>query len=291
MIDAALLLRARGMPEKGNRVDDQSTVRSGWRNIAAWRIAASFLRLPAIRALCIQVLALTVAVAAQLLLSMSGIGAMSLLTLVMLQAGSATLLTLWARMDRWWMPIQAAFFPALYAAANLHLTAGIYLVAFLFFLFLYWGSYRTQVPFYPSGRAARTAVMALLPAEPGLRVVDIGSGFGGMVFHLARSRPDCSVLGVELAPLPCYISKLIAWLKQSRGRILRRDYHSLNLADYDVVFAYLSPAAMPALWFKAKSEMRPGTLLLSYEFAISGVESQFTNISQEDARILHGWRM
>ncbi|HEY8022998.1 MAG TPA: class I SAM-dependent methyltransferase [Burkholderiaceae bacterium] len=291
MIDAALLLRARGMPEKGNRVGDQSTVKSGWRNIAAKSAVASLLRLPAMRALCIQVLALAVAVVAQLLLAMSGIGTISILTLVLLQAGSAALLTLLARMDRWWMPIQATFFPALYAAANLHLAAGIYLVAFLLFLFLYWGSYRTQVPFYPSGRAARAAVMALLPAEPGLRVVDIGSGFGGMVFHLARNRPDCCILGVELAPLPCYISKLIALLKQSKGRILRRDYLSLNLADYDVVFAYLSPAAMPALWSKAKSEMRPGTLLLSYEFAISDVESQFTNISQEDARILYGWRM
>ncbi|MBW8899209.1 MAG: class I SAM-dependent methyltransferase, partial [Massilia sp.] len=37
----------------------------------------------------------------------------------------------------------------------------------------------------------------------------------------------------------------------------------------DAVFAYLSPAAMGALWRKAKSEMRPGSMLLSYEFAIA----------------------
>jgi hypothetical protein len=35
-------------------------------------------------------------------------------------------------------------------------------------------------------------------------------------------------------------------------------------------FAYLSPAAMLALWHKARAEMRPGTLLLSYEFHIPG---------------------
>ena len=34
-------------------------------------------------------------------------------------------------------------------------------------------------------------------------------------------------------------------------------------------FAYLSPAAMSALWRKASCEMRPGTKLLSYEFLIA----------------------
>jgi hypothetical protein len=45
------------------------------------------------------------------------------------------------------------------------------------------------------------------------------------------------------------------------------------------VFAYLSPAAMPALWRKAQREMRPGSLLVSYEFEIpaaSGVKTILT---------------
>jgi predicted O-methyltransferase YrrM len=46
----------------------------------------------------------------------------------------------------------------------------------------------------------------------------------------------------------------------------------LDFAQFDVVFAYLSPAAMPELWKKAQREMRPGSLLISYEFPIEGVE-------------------
>jgi len=146
------------------------------------------------------------------------------------------------------------------------------------------------VPYYPSGPAGWHAVAAVLPDRP-LRIVDIGCGFGGMVRYLAKHRSDCSVTGVELAPLPCWVAKAVNMACGSRGRILHGDYQRLDFADYDVVFAYLSPAAMPELWGKARAEMRPGSLLLSYEFAIPGVESQITNSSPGDGRILRGWRM
>jgi SAM-dependent methyltransferase len=155
---------------------------------------------------------------------------------------------------------------------------------------LYWSTYRTQVPYYPSGPAGWHAVEAVLPSGS-LRIVDIGCGFGGMVRHLAKQRPECMVEGVELAPLPCWVGKFINTASGSRGRILHGDYQRLDFADYDLVFAYLSPAAMSDLWAKARAEMRPGTLLLSYEFAIPGVESQITNSSPGDDRILRGWRM
>jgi predicted O-methyltransferase YrrM len=55
----------------------------------------------------------------------------------------------------------------------------------------------------------------------------------------------------------------------SRARFLLGDYERLNFGAYDVIFAYLSPAAMTALWRKAAREMRPGSVLLSYEFVIA----------------------
>lgn len=254
------------------------------------RIAA-LAGLPSIRALAIQLVSLASVVFLLLLSGLARTQPVSMLALVLLQATCAAALTLWAGLARWWVPIQFFFFPALYAATYLHVAPGFYFLAFLFFLLLYWGSYRTQVPFYPSGRRAWENVTSLLPQTPGLRIVDVGSGFGGMVFHLAQVRADCDVLGVELAPLPYLASRLLTALRRSKGRFLHADYGRLDFADFDVVFAYLSPAAMPALWSKARAEMRPGTLLLSYEFAIPGVESQFTNNSSSDGRILHGWHM
>jgi hypothetical protein len=56
------------------------------------------------------------------------------------------------------------------------------------------------------------------------------------------------------------------------------------------VFAYLSPAAMPALWQKARREMRPGSLLLSHEFPIPGKEADLV-LRPQGGAALYGWRL
>jgi predicted O-methyltransferase YrrM len=87
---------------------------------------------------------------------------------------------------------------------------------------------------------------------------------------------------------------LVSWLRAHLlgcGRFIRGDYMTLDFAHYDVVFAYLSPAAMEALWEKAHNEMRPGSLLLSYEFAIPGQMPDLVLEPMHTGCALYGWRM
>jgi SAM-dependent methyltransferase len=158
------------------------------------------------------------------------------------------------------------------------------------FLLIYWSTFRTQVPYYPSGRAAWDAVAGVLPADRPLAIADVGSGLGGLVLDLARRRPDSRVDGIELAPLPWFVSRVRAKLSGSRARFLRADYESVNFSHYDVVFAYLSPAAMAGLWRKAESEMRPGSILLSYEFDIPGRMPDRRIVTTNSKKILFLWQ-
>ena len=73
-------------------------------------------------------------------------------------------------------------------------------------------------------------------------------------------------------------------------RFVRGDYETLDFGDYDVVFAYLSPAVMGALWRKASAEMRPGSLLLSYEFGIGEKAPDVTIEPAGRGPLLYGWR-
>lgn len=195
----------------------------------------------------------------------------------------------------WWPPIQFFFPLAVAAAQTLRLPPLLFLVCFLLLLGLYWTAFRTQVPLYASGRSARKRVMRLLPAGREISFVDVGSGLGGMVLDLAGRRPESRFVGVEIAPLPW----LISWLRglharllgRGHGRFVRCDYRCIDFGEHDVVFAYLSPAAMPALWQKARAEMRPGTLLLSYEFAIPGVASDIVCRPSVRRPALYGWHM
>lgn len=251
------------------------------------------LRLPSVQALAIQSAALLLVGLALMLLArlhwLQPGTFPSMTTIVLLQGTLAALLSRWRRQAAWWPVLHFLFLPSALAALSLRLPPGVFLGVFLLMLALYWSTFRTQVPFYASGAAVWGAVEAALPQQP-LRMMDVGSGLGGLVVHLAARRPDSRFEGIELAPLPWLLSRL----RQAAGarcRFLRGDYHRLDFGAYDVVFAYLSPAAMPALWSKARAEMRSGTLLLSHEFGIPGIAPQIARPTRPGGPVLYGWVM
>lgn len=246
---------------------------------------------PALQALLLFVLALVAANVTDVLLQQAGLPALSPLQTSLLHGALAALLARWRRMAAWWWVILGLFPLAALLVGRLQLPPWVFLVVFLFMLVLFWSTFRSQVPFYPSGPPAWDAVAQLLPADRPVRFMDIGSGLGGAVLALARRRPDSQFTGIEIAPLPWLVSRVRAALAGNRCRFVRGDYLRLDFADYDVVFAYLSPAAMLALWAKARAEMRPGALLLSYEFHIPGAEPDVVIQPEGGGPLLHGWRM
>lgn len=193
------------------------------------------------------------------------------------------------RLAPWWAWIQFLFPLALLGTYSLHFPPLVFLVLFIFFVALYWSCFRTQVPFYPSRHFASRAVLQLLPTERQVRFIDIGSGLGGLVLHLAAARPNSEFIGIELAPLPWLISRLRSAAGKTTARFVRGDYQHLNFAQFDIVFAYLSPAAMSGLWHKAQAEMRGGTMLLSYEFNIAEKRPDLTILDTNGGPALYGW--
>jgi SAM-dependent methyltransferase len=214
----------------------------------------------------------------------------SSIVFALIQGTLAAWLSHKARLARWWLPIQCAFPIAVVLVQALALPPALFLVLFILSLGIFWTTFRTQVPYYPSSKTTRSAVAALLP-DKAIRFIDVGSGLGGLTLELARRRPESRFSGIEIAPLPWLLSRLRARLLRSDARFLRGDYNALDFSRYDVIFAYLSPAAMPALWEKARAEMRPGSLLLSYEFPIPQTTPDLSGGADESGRRLYGWRM
>jgi SAM-dependent methyltransferase len=245
-------------------------------------------RAPALQALLIQCGAVPLAYALIAILLRFDVP-LNLAGASLVQGAIAAALSRWRKLAPWWLAIQLLFPLALLAGVGLRLPPWLFLAGFLALLLVYWSTFRTQVPFYPSGRRAWDAVAALLPQDRPVYLIDIGSGLGGLVLELARRRPESTFAGIELAPLPWLLSRLRARLAGSTARFVRGDYEQLDLGDYDAVFAYLSPAAMDALWRKASAEMRPGSLLLSYEFDIAAQAPDLTIVPPGRGPSLYGW--
>ncbi len=211
---------------------------------------------------------------------------------ILSQAILSLLITRWLQMAWWWCVIQPLFPIAVALMLLLPLPPSLYLLLFLASLAFYWSTYRTQVPYYPSTKNVWLAVDKLLPTDRPISFIDIGSGLGGLVLYLAKRFEGSSFLGVEIAPLPwllSYVRAVISTAGQNRQcQFLRCNYEAMNFSEFDAVFAYLSPAAMNALWTKAKKEMRPGSMLMSYEFPVIGVEADLS-ICIENRKSLYVW--
>lgn len=170
----------------------------------------------------------------------------------------------------WWLPINLLFVPALAWGQSLAIAPQWFLAAFLGLLLIYGGGLRVRVPLYLSSRACADALSDLLPRQAGFSFADIGSGFGGLLFRVSTARPDGRYAGIETAPLPYWMSRLRSRFAGKTLRLKWGDFRKFDLGPYDVVYAFLSPVPMPALWQKAVSEMRPGSMLISNTFAIPG---------------------
>jgi SAM-dependent methyltransferase len=253
--------------------------------------ASSLFSTPAIQAVLIQVSSFLLVLALGQAMWLFTDMYLTIAVAALLQGAVAATLSRCFSLASWWCLIHTAFPISIVATLSLQFPPAVFLAAFAALLVMFWNTFRTQVPFYPSGRNVWEAVAGSLLTDRPIRFVDIGSGLGGLVLHLARRRPESRFTGIEIAPLPWFFSFLRARISPGNSRFIRGNYDRLDFSSFDVVFAYLSPAAMQALWEKANAEMRPGTLLLSYEFAIPGAEPNLTCTPIDGGPVLYGWYM
>ncbi len=134
----------------------------------------------------------------------------------------------------------------------------------------------SRAPLFLTSRRAALCVARLASRAGASQLADLGAGTGIASFSLARALPQCRVVAVEASPLLC----LMLWLRAfalgpvlARGRrwprrvqVVGGDLFKQDLARFDLVYAFLSPAAMEPLVKKARREMRQGTLLVSNSF-------------------------
>lgn len=206
--------------------------------------------------------------------------------LVLFQASMAVLLARLSGAPNWWLWIHAAFGPLLVLALLLQWPSWVWGLGFAVLLLVFWRTDQSQVPLYLSNSTTVGQLVQVLPDKP-CYVADLGCGDGRVLHQLARARPDCQFVGFEHAPLPCLWAK-VANFRLANVQIHWGSFWDQSLEPYSLVYAFLSPVPMRALWLKACEEMSPDSRLVSNSFEVPDVQP-LARIEVDDTRQTQLW--
>ena len=175
--------------------------------------------------------------------------------------------------SRPWIILNGLIPISLFASTYLPLSYTGILFVTLFVLLLFLPTFFSGVPFYPTDKRAYKQILNLIPDNQVITFLDLGSGFGSLLKYLARHRPKVNFVGVEISPLAYFLSKL-RFIGSKNVRIIFKDFWSLDLSQYDYVYAFLAPGPMPKLWEKVKKEMKKRSVFLTNTFDVDSAPFQ-----------------
>lgn len=169
------------------------------------------------------------------------------------------------RQPMWWIPIHLLFLPLVFVFFTLTIPAWWYLAIVIVMTLIFWGTIRGDVPLFLSSKDVAEVVTIFLEQEKANKFADLGAGIGSVAIPVAKALPNLKVDAWERAPLPF----LMSWWRGKKLKncnVLRENFFNANFSDYDVIFAFLSPAAMPEVSRKIQREMKSGALFISSSF-------------------------
>ncbi|WP_319557988.1 hypothetical protein [Thiomicrorhabdus sp.] len=192
----------------------------------------------------------------------------------LLLVGSLSFLTVFLSallgMASWWLWIQFVFPWSLYLLLLSPLSPWWGLVIALLIVLLFKNAFKEQVPLYLTNAKTRQALAMIGRQNHSRCFIDLGCGFGENVRFMTTVESVVRSVGVETSPLVFWIAK---WRSRSYPvEIHPDDLWQVNLAEYDLVYAFLSPKPMATLWLKVQEEMPENGWFVSNSFHVPDAE-------------------
>lgn len=143
----------------------------------------------------------------------------------------------------------------------------LFLLGILGITILY--SYLYGITPTPTSSKVRKQLIQMLPEMENIEIIELGSGWGNLVFTLARRFPHCKVTGYEISPFPYFVSKIMSyWFRLPNLSIKRQDFFQISFKNVSLAVCYLYPGAMQKLKGKFEKELAPSAYIISHTFAV-----------------------
>ncbi len=132
-------------------------------------------------------------------------------------------------------------------------------------------TFKTHCPPIPSSLVIARSISQALKQRAPATVYELGSGFGFLLFYLAKQAPQHAYIGVEISPIPycvCVCVKKFARFKNVA--LIRSDFLKTDLKGAEFLVCYLAAPAMRLLKIKLIQEAKPELYVFSNFFEFRG---------------------
>ena len=127
-------------------------------------------------------------------------------------------------------------------------------------------------PWVPTRRRDLKRIFELADLKEGEQFYDLGCGTGTTVFYGARnSKATCN--GVELSfalYIFCKARKFLSGTKNTN--FILKNAYNVDLSNADVIYVFGMVDRFEKLLKKLKTDLKPGTRIISYAFKLPGLE-------------------
>ena len=145
--------------------------------------------------------------------------------------------------------------------------AGLIVITGLGCLSIVWFTIKIGISPMPSSRKAKRAILRASEEAGDGVIIELGSGWGGLLFGLARKYPERQVVGYELSWLPWLYSHLYKiFCRLHNVEIHRQNFLAADISPASLLVCYLFPEGMIELQ-KKLTEAGSDALLISSTFA------------------------
>jgi len=129
-----------------------------------------------------------------------------------------------------------------------------------------------DAPLFPTPADCLLPMTGAFPGQAGWRVLDAGSGLGDGLIALRRAYPTAQIEGIEMS----WVLRFLCRLRCPWARLRPGDMWRLDWSSYALVYLFQRPESMPKAIGKAREQMRPGALLVSYQFAVPSLAATWS---------------
>ena len=106
-----------------------------------------------------------------------------------------------------------------------------------------------------------------------LKIIDLGSGTGGLLLPLAKKFPEHQFVGYDWDFVVCQILK---WRSRKLANlsVVRANFLNTDLSQYDLLLCFLDTKAAEELSLKMAKEVKKDALIISSAFKLNDLSPQ-----------------